>query len=214
MSNARAVTYLCPYCGSKIEAKVYDTVIADEDIDLHDRCASGDIFKISCPHCHKEFMIQYPLIYIDQSHQFVLWLNQNDAGIPLQQTTKPLIEKGYRLRRCATLSEFTEKISIFEDGVDDVMVELAKYDCFIEFVDNKKGNPEDITSIEYQRTENEVMKINVRTGDKGMAFMIPISFMEEEMSANPELYEVDNQYFPLINSTWITSLFQESAGEA
>ena len=64
-----------------------------------------------------------------------------------------------------TLQEFVEKIQIFEDEVDDRLVELAKYDSLIEFIDNRKGTAEDVTSIDYQKTENGVMKINVRTAD-------------------------------------------------
>jgi len=75
------------------------------------------------------------------------------------------------------VQEFAEKIQIFEDGVDDIMVELAKYDSFIEYIDNKKGTAKDVTDIEYQHTENDVMKINVRADDKGMSFLIPISVL-------------------------------------
>ena len=40
-----------------------------------------------------------------------------------------------------------------------------------------------MTGIEYQHTENDVMKINVRADDKGMSFLIPVSVLEEEMKS-------------------------------
>ena len=190
MNETKTVKYTCPYCSREFEADIYDAVNA-ADRELRDRVVSGDLFRVSCPHCKKDFMIQYPL------------------GL-----TKPLTEQGYVLRRCETLAEMAEKIQILEDGVSDVMVELAKYDCFIEFIDNKKGKAEDVTSVEYQKTENEVMKINVRTDDRGMAFLIPLQMLEEEMAQNPERYEVDNETIPVINSAWITSLFMPSEGTA
>ena len=58
------------------------------------------------------------------------------------------------------------------------------------------------------------MKINVRTDDRGMAFLIPLQMLEEEMAQNPERYEVDNETIPVINSAWITSLFMPSEGTA
>jgi nitrogen fixation protein len=94
------------------------------------------------------------------------------------------------------------------------MAELAKYDSFIEFTDNGKGTPEEITAVEYQRTENGIMKITVRCGDKGMSFLIPVTMLEEEIAQNPELYEVSNDIFPLINSEWIMSLYQDADGTA
>ncbi len=213
MSDSRIVKYTCPYCGREFEMEIYDTVNAVQEPDLKERCASGDLFKTSCPHCKQDFMVQYPLVYIDQANKFVLWLSTSEHG-EISKITKPLVQNGYRLRRCLSIREFTEKISIFEDGADDVLVELAKYDCFIEFVDNKKGKPEDITSIEYQRYENGLLKINVRTDDQGMSFLIPVSIVEEEMEQDPELYAIRDDEIPVVNDEWIRSLFTESAGQA
>lgn len=213
MNETKTVKYTCPYCGREFETDIYDSINA-ADRELRDRVVSGDLFRVSCPHCKKDFMIQYPMVYIDSANRFLLWLSTQDAGEALKSLTKPLTDQGYVLRRCETLAEMAEKIQILEDGVSDIMVELAKYDCFIEFIDNKKGKPEDVTSVEYQKTENGVMKINVRTDDRGMAFLIPLSMLEEEMEQNPERYEVDNETIPVINSAWITSLFMPSEGTA
>ena len=127
---------------------------------------------------------------------------------------KEIARSGYTLRRCSTLDEFTEKIQIFEDGLDDVMVELAKYDCFIEFIDNKKGTVEDITAITYERADNGVIKINVRADDKGMSFTIPLSMMEEEMNTDIDKYKVNNEDWPCINRDYIISLFKKTEGKA
>ncbi len=194
-----------------MEVDVYDVVHAREEPELRERVLSGDLFRISCPHCKHDFMVQYPLVYIDQDHRFVCWLSEQDAGTAMQEYARPLDRQGYVLRRCPTLRELVEKIQILEDGADDVMVELAKYDCFIEFVTNKKGKAEEVTSVEYQRTENEVMKINVRTDDKGMSFLIPISLLREEMEQNSARYAVDNTTFPVVNEQWMVSLFQNSS---
>lgn len=215
--DSRTVQHKCPYCGKEYEIEVYDSIHAQEEPDLKERCESGDIFRVSCPHCKKDYMIQYPLIYLDSYHKFVLWVTPTKQMVQPSESTQALVKDGYRLRRCDTIQSFVEKIQIFEDGLDDVMVELAKYDCFIEFIDNKKGEAEDISSIEYQRVDNGVIKINVRTGedgDQGMSFLIPISMLEEEMDQDKDRYEVDDREIPLINGTWITSLFVESAGKA
>lgn len=205
--------YSCPYCGREFEVETYQSINAEEE-DLRDRCVSGDLFRVSCPHCKKEYMIQYPFVYLDRKHKFVLWISDREVPASVRSISDPLDLQGYRFRRVPALKELPEKIQIFEDELDDRLVELAKYDCFIEFVDNKKGNPEDITSIEYQRTENQVMKINVRTGDRGMAFLIPVNMVEEEMMQDIERYEVDNRSFPVVNTEWIIDLFRESSGQA
>ncbi len=213
MKEPVTAMYTCPYCGREFEVETYQSINAEEE-DLRDRCISGDLFRVSCPHCKKEYMVQYPFVYLDKRHKFVLWISEKEVPASLRGISDPLHMQGYRFRRIPALKELPEKIQVFEDELDDRLVELAKYDCFIEFVDNKKGNPEDITSIEYQRTENQVMKINVRTGDRGMAFLIPVDVVEEEMMQDISRYEVDNRSFPVVNTEWIIDLFRESDGQA
>lgn len=213
MSKSEEIKYTCPYCGKEFEIEIYHSVNSSEDPDLRDRCISGDIFQHSCPHCHSDFMIQNPLLYEDPEHKFVLWVSGNDVG-DLSSLSKPLIEKGYKLRRCATVKEFVEKIQIFEDGVDDIAVELAKYDSFIDFLDSRKGNAEDVTSIDYVYTKDDVMKIDIKMDDKGMSFLIPMIGLKEELESNKELFEVDDSTFPCINSEWMISLFMKPEGQA
>lgn len=214
MSTSHENTYTCPYCRRDFTITVYDSVNAVNDPDLRERCISGDLFRHSCPHCKTDFMIQNPLVYTDPSRKFLLWLSAEEASENLCRMAQPLSEQGYTMRRCGTLQEFTEKIQIFEDGVSDIIVELAKYDSFIEFIDTRNGNPEDVTSVEYQKCEDGVMKINVRTDDKGLSFLIPVAMLEEEVRAQSDRYEADNSHFPRINSDWLISLFTETAGEA
>ncbi len=214
MAEYRTIDWRCPYCGHSFEVRLYDVIDADTEPDLSERCRSGDIFHVSCPHCRRSFMVQYPLLYLDRTRKFGLLVCERESAPFVKDMGKQLADQGYRLRRCTSLSEFTEKITIFEDGADDIMVELAKYDTFIEYTDNRKGTPEDISSIEYQRTENDVMKINVRADDKSMSFLIPVSMMQEEMEQEADLYRVHDEDFPVVDSAWIISLFTPEDGTA
>lgn len=215
MSKTKEVRYSCPYCGREFDMTVYESVNTEQDPDLRDSCLSGDIFRHSCPHCHTEFMVQYPLVYADPARRFVLWLSQGSGEeSAMRASARPLLRQGYRLRRCATVGEFTEKIQIFEDGVSDIAVELAKYDSFIEFIESRSGNPAEVTSVEYQSVNDGVMKINVRTDDKGLSFLIPVDLLEEEIRAESDRFAVNEEDFPHINSDWIISLFTEPSGQA
>lgn len=209
MSKSREIQYTCPYCGKEFQTTIYESINVKEDVDLKDNCMSGDIFKHLCPHCHTDFMIQNPLVYMDYDLKFMLWVSTEDVPDQVVQLAKPLHEKGYKLRRCETIQQFTEKLQIFEDHMDDIVVELGKYDSFIEYIDNRQGNPEEVTSIEYQYTKDDVMKINVRCDDKGLSFLIPIAGLEEEIRAQSDRYAVDNARFPLVDSNWIIQLFLE-----
>ena len=214
MSQSQDIRYTCPYCHKEFDTTIYTAINAEQDPDLKEACISGDIFRHTCPYCQHAFMIQPPLVYSDPSRKFLIWLSQQAPAESLKQLALPLAKQGFKLRRCATVQEFAEKIQIFEDGVDDIMVELAKYDSFIEYIDNKKGTAEDVTGIEYQHTENDVMKINVRADDKGMSFLIPVSVLEEEMKVDKDRFAIDETDFPRINNDWIISAYTEAAGKA
>ena len=138
MSQSQDIRYTCPYCHKEFDTTIYTAINAEQDPDLKEACISGDIFRYTCPHCQHAFMIQPPLVYSDPSRKFLIWLSQQAPAESLKQLALPLAKQGFKLRRCATVQEFAEKIQIFEDGVDDIMVELAKYDSFIEYIDNKK----------------------------------------------------------------------------
>lgn len=214
MSHSREITYTCPYCGKQFPITVYDSVNTEQDPDLRDRCVSGEIFRHTCPHCQREFLVQNPLLYMDSKHRFVIWVSESENVHGMESLVKPLKKAGYVLRRCPTVSEFSEKIVILEEEVDDVMVELAKYDSFIEYIDNRKGDPKDVTAVRYDYTKDDIMKVTIVADDKSMSFLIPVEGLKEEISAEQETYRVDDTDFPCVNAAWMISLFQQSAGKA
>ena len=215
MSSITAeLTHTCPYCKRQYNMTVYHTVDVGRDPELRDACLSGEIFTHSCPHCQKKYIVTNPLLYMDVEHRFVILFSETGHTYGMLNSSVALTQEGFILRRCLTLEEFTEKIRILEEGADDVMVELAKYDSFIEYIDNRKGNPEDITGIRYEYTKDDIMKITILADDKSMSFLIPICALKAELEAQADVYMVDNTMFPIVNGQWILSLFKEPEGQA
>ena len=60
----------------------------------------------------------------------------------------------------------------------------------------------------------EGMKIDIRMDDKGMSFLIPVSGLHDELEANKEMFEIEDEQFPCINSDWILSVFMKAQGNA
>lgn len=211
MSSSHTVSYTCPYCGKEFEVEVYDVVEASKDPDLRERSISGDIFHHTCPHCQKEFLLMNPLLYVDRERKFVIYVSEEQPPKEMLDLGSRLNAKHYTLRRCPTVREFTEKIQQLEDGIDDRLAELAKYDSFIDVIEQKKAQAEEITSVEYQSRTDDVVKVNVRfTEGRGMGFMIPFAGLQEEFDADRDLYRVDNASFPVVNEAWIVKLFENT----
>ena len=159
-------------------------------------------------------MVFNPLLYMDPEHRFVIWASESDHITGLKSLVEPLKKAGYTLRRCPSVKEFVEKITILEEGTDDVMVELAKYDSFIEYIDNRKGNPSDVTGIRYEYTKDDIMKVTIMADDKSMSFLIPTGALKEEIAAEADTFKVDDMDFPVVNDQWIISLFTKASGKA
>lgn len=211
----RTLSYKCPYCSKELDVDVVLSINASSDQHEKERLMSADLFYQHCEYCQHDFLLQVPFTYVDKERKFVIVLSVAEI-LPkeVMQTGKDLDHAGYKLRHVQTIQQLIEKIQIFEDGLDDRLVELAKYDHFIEFIDNKKGKPSDITSIEYQKVENGVMKINIRTGDSGMAFLTPLNLIEEEFKMDKDRLSIYNASYPKIDQKWIVSVYKPAAGKA
>ena len=144
----------------------------------------------------------------------MIWACESDNISGLKPLVDPLKKAGFTLRRGPSVREFVEKITILEEGTDDVMVELAKYDSFIEYIDNRKGNPSDVTGIRYEYTKDDIMKVTIMADDKSMSFLIPTGALKEEIAAEADTFRLDDTDFPVVNDQWIISLFQKASGKA
>ena len=122
MKEPVTAMYSCPYCGREFEVETYQSINAEEE-DLRDRCVSGDLFRVSCPHCKKEYMIQYPFVYLDRKHKFVLWISDREVPASVRSISDPLHLQGYRFRRVPALKELPE----YQD-VDKAQRVLASFD--------------------------------------------------------------------------------------
>lgn len=207
MSKKTVRKFKCMKCNEVYDIETFDSISVCEDPDLKDRCLSGDIFQYECPHCHETYMLSYPCLYSDSEKKFMVWLADENfiEGAINDSVIKQLDGRGFILRRSEDITSFIEKIQILDDGVDDRAVELAKYDSYIDYVNNRGGK--EVSGLYYHGKENDILKINIKNNDRGLTIMIPYEGLLEEMNTHPNMFEIDNKRFPLIDSKWIIQIF-------
>ena len=205
MSRKTLKKIVCPYCHESFETTIYESVNVTLDEDDRDKVLSGDIFHQECPHCHQEYMSQYPCLYHDQDMKFMVYLY--DGPIDMAAMSAPLLEKGYILRRCRSIEDFIEKIQILSDGLDDRIVEFAKYDCFVDHLNNG-GDIDQITGIHYAGLDNGILKITIRMDDKGMTMQIPYDALEADIEEHADMFAIEDPAFACIDSAWIIDIFK------
>jgi len=121
----------CPGCGREQRFDVWQTLNATLDPTLRDRLLSGQLTAFTCDACGHSADVVYPLLYHDMQMQFMVWLVPGE-GRPERLdpsrfgTLGKGLGQGYTYRLVRTRNELVEKIRIFEDGLDDRVLELLK----------------------------------------------------------------------------------------
>lgn len=104
--------FKCPNCNKKFIIKIYKEVSEDVVPSIITR----DFFKQVCPHCKNEVITDYEL-NINTPNYYIYYT-------PMKDSDKPLVKDITRV--CDTYDDLKEKILIFEDGLNDILVEFLK----------------------------------------------------------------------------------------
>ena len=90
---------------------------------------SGELFIRECPHCGARNLVSFPLLYHDPQEHLMIWLSDGQAAT--EQRMREAVEAEdfapYTGRIVDTPGQLIEKIKIFDAGLDDRALEIAKF---------------------------------------------------------------------------------------
>ena len=104
----KRIDIICPGCKNKERATVYDELGIDSLNSVLDRSK----FIHECSKCKQKTVLDYSFKF--EGH-----------GYKILYTTEEKHEKGYK-RICTSFKDTKEKIMIFEDGLNDILIEYFK----------------------------------------------------------------------------------------
>ena len=129
MSSISTKPFTCPECGHKGEFKMYNSVNVTLDPKLKDRVLNGDIFDWTCPKCGESLSVRYNLLYHDMDNKFQIYYSPTECE-RLNKIMNEMLAKypGMRktVRTVDSLNALREKIYVFEEGLNDIAIELSK----------------------------------------------------------------------------------------
>jgi len=130
--------YICSSCGHKQMVNIYPFINFNENFEYYTKVKGLEIFKIKCNNCHKDSFITYNMLIVDQTHKYFIYLLPNKDDLKyfenqvdyfmkknFDKSKIPDFEQ-YKLRIVFNLNELIEKMSIFENSLDDRALELLK----------------------------------------------------------------------------------------
>lgn len=132
MSKEHVEKITCPECGQECEITIWDSLNGDIDPDAKAELINGTLFRFHCDKCGHESNLQYDILYHDMKNNAMVYFVHPDA---VESTIHELIEMeeklpvkmdGYKKRVVCDQNALREKAIIFDNGLDDRVVEIIK----------------------------------------------------------------------------------------
>lgn len=135
MSRKITVKVTCPKCEKEFETVCWDSLNADLNPEGKLKLLDGTFFDQKCEHCGTVTKMFYPTLYHDMSNKTMIWfLSKKDSTDEVYKTIEfaenelDSFDEGekYKYRIVFTPSELREKAQIFDNGLDDRVIEVLK----------------------------------------------------------------------------------------
>lgn len=162
MAQFRTVSVVCPSCNKKEDIRLWEEINAEQDITAKNKILNGEMFQYRCKKCGYTTYTAHNCIYKDPKKNLMIYLaadgdvegmsNAMDNVSKNAKVMAPIVISSIR-RIVLNTNSFREKILIFDNNLDDRMIELLKQmyvlslsedypelqirECYFCIVDNK-----------------------------------------------------------------------------
>jgi len=119
----------CSRCGKVFNVDAVASINTERDPELKSKLLSGELFLHECPHCGARTLAKHPLLYHDPSEKVMVWLSDGSVDTESRMNAAVVAEglEGYSCRIVDTPGQMIEKVKIFDSGLDDMTLEMAKF---------------------------------------------------------------------------------------
>ena len=160
MSLERKQEITCPNCGQKSEIITWDSLNSELNPKAKMQLLNGSLFSFKCKNCEFESILRYNMLYHDMRNKVMVYLvapNEIEKAIKsINETESSMLVKleGYTKRVVCEQNALREKAIIFDNGLDDRVVEIIK---LLYLLNIQKQFPEDDITAVYMMIENGEM---------------------------------------------------------
>lgn len=119
----------CPECGAAQEATLLESVNVTVEPALKEKVFQGTVNAVPCLHCGREIRPVANLLYHDRNQNFMIWLRPDGARTG-EEMSRRLVQLNMTekiLRIVHDEAALLEKIRIFDNKLDDAIIEFLKF---------------------------------------------------------------------------------------
>ncbi len=213
MSMRNKVTVNCPKCGKAFEVEQWSAINGEKNPVQKAKLLDGTLFNIKCEGCGKETTIGYPVLYNDTKNKIMIWLVFDDKEIEhvtdyyksskteLSEYNED-IDKDYRQRIVRDSFRLREKIMIFDSGLDDRIVEIAKI-AYIQSAQQQCGSDKIAAAYFTNGESSGEFKIEMYTeGGKALVARLTKNFYDDLACRYGSKAECDEDRIYIIDDAW------------
>lgn len=133
MSKIHMENVTCVSCGKVSPHRFWDIIDPMMDQEIKNKVLSGEIFTFTCPHCGFKRRVTYDTIYQEMGHGRYIHLVTSEESY--MQAINLYADRDQHsgtvlaseiIRIVLSQNQLAEKIRIFDEGLDDRVVELIK----------------------------------------------------------------------------------------
>lgn len=217
MAQDYEATIACGSCGKDYPVPIHQSVNVQRNPELREALLKGDFFKTVCPDCGFEGDLDYPVTYSDMEHRFIIQYcptqeNLEEAKFAMRGQIEALGETfpidGFKFRIVTSPNKLREKVMIFEDGLDDRVVEMLKALVMYQMVSQEPDAG--ISDVFYYSDEN-CRRIE-GVGEIGMAMDFTDELYESGLSDFPFPEETVNDAL-VVDDLWALDATRRMTGE-
>lgn len=204
------IILVCQSCKSEGVFKVRTVINIAAEPETRSAIENGSLFVYKCPNCGSLTHVNYDLLYHDENKKFMIFCNYPDdlAQITYDKITdtgenspfRQLKENGYRMRIVRSQDELREKIMIFDNNLDDRVVEVFK--VFSKMKENIGHLTEKGLKMLYFRMENKDLIQIIENGALGGCIEMPRDHYVLLQKRFGDKIENEKNNDPIIDETW------------
>ena len=202
MSKIRKEKIVCPTCGAEDEVTVWDSLNTQFNPEEKQKLLDGTLFAFKCKQCGAVINLNYDTLYHDMENKAMIYLVPNgnlESSIEALKTAKKDTNlEEYRMRVVKDKESLQEKAMIFENGLDDRVIEIIKLSSY-SFVKEKLPDAQ-IKDI-CIRIKDEIVTV-LFLMDEPLYIDVPKSlYTEIKDSYAKQIEEYGKEDF-IVDSTW------------
>ncbi len=148
-----SIQIVCCRCGKAFPVEGVPLINTDGSPELKEKLLSGELFLRECPHCGARNLAKWPLLYHDPTEKVMVWLSDGsvDTEARMQAAVAGEDFAGYNGRIVDTPGALLEKVKIFDAGLDDIALEMAKF-----ITRQELGKDVDLLFFNLEGADNEI----------------------------------------------------------